>query len=92
MTALENAVPVVIGGSGLNGYLDVPDGLSYYFDGSVWRDFSGLSFTSYSGSGPNADGGILFLKGVTAIPEPSTILLLGVAGLIVFWRLRVWRA
>jgi len=91
MMAIADAVPVAIGGGGLNGYLDVPDGLSYYFDGSAWRDFAGLSFTSYSNSGPNASGGVLFLKGITAVPEPSTILLVGIAGLVLLWHLRIRR-
>jgi len=73
---LAEAAAVTIGGSGLNGYLDVPAGLSFYYDtnSSAWNDFSTVDFTSLSG--PNSDGGILFLKGLTVVPEPSTVALL----------------
>ena len=81
------AVPVVIGGTGLNGYLNVPDGLSYYWDEttSTWKDFSRVGFTAYSGS-PDITGGILFVKGLTAVPEPGTGLLLTFSGSILLLR------
>jgi len=69
-SAVLGAAPVTIGGSGINGYLDVTAGLSYYLDPgtSQWIDMETLAFLPYSGSGPSA-GGILFLKGYTAAPE-----------------------
>lgn len=69
-SAVLGAAPVTIGGSGINGYLDVTAGLSYYLDPGTaqWIDMETLAFAPYSGSGPSA-GGILFLKGYTAAPE-----------------------
>ena len=70
-SAVLGAAPVTIGGSGINGYLDVTAGLSYYLDPgtSQWIDMNSLAFAPYSGSGQSA-GGILFLKGYTSsIPE-----------------------
>jgi len=64
------AAPVTIGGSGINGYLSVNAGLSFYLDPGtgLWTDMNTLSFTS--NSGPNASGGILFLKGyISSVPE-----------------------
>lgn len=70
---LGGAAGVTIGGSGINGYRDgVTAGLSYYFDpsSSQWIDMSTLHFKSYSDSGGDASGGILFLKGYLAtVPE-----------------------
>ena len=70
-SAVLGAAPVTIGGSGINGYLDVTAGLSYYLDPgtSQWIDMGSLAFAPYSGAGQSA-GGILFLKGyTTSIPE-----------------------
>lgn len=65
---VDNAAPITIGGSGINGYLTVTPGLSYYRDGASWVDMNTLAFTS--NSGPNAQGGILFLKGyLSSVPE-----------------------
>lgn len=66
---VTGAAPVTIGGSGINGWLDgVTAGLSYYLDGGSWIDLNTLDFTS--SSGPDAHGGILFLKGyLSTVPE-----------------------
>lgn len=69
------AMPVVIGGDGLNGYTTVTGGLSYYWDGTTWKDYAQVGFSAYSGS-LDITGGILFVKGITAVPEPETWLLL----------------
>lgn len=52
----------------------------YYLDGSVWKDFADENYNAYYSGSPDITGGILFVKGITAIPEPSTILLLLAAG------------
>lgn len=76
LQAVSNALPVTFGGSGLNGYDTVPGGLSYYLDGSNWVDFSTVQYQSvFSGVPDTLNGGILFLKGITAVPEPGTIFL-----------------
>lgn len=84
----SGAVPVVIGGTGLNGITDVTSGLSYYYDGSGWHDMADLFFASNDSHFQDINGGILFLKGVVAIPEPATwaLVLLGFA--MVFRRAR----
>lgn len=51
----------------------VADGLSYYFTGSEWVDFSGLG----------DDAGVFFLKGIVMVPEPGTIVLLLAGGALV---------
>lgn len=66
------AAPVVLGGTGLNGTTDVNSGLSYYYDGAQWHDMAGLVFASNDSNFDNLNGGILFLKGIVAIPEPGT--------------------
>ena len=73
---IADAVPVTVGGSGLNGYLDVPAGLSLYWDESTlsWVDFSTVTYQGYSGTA-NANGGILFVKGLTMVPEPSVVVM-----------------
>lgn len=78
---IAGAMPVVVGGTGLNGYLNVTDGLSYYWDDltSTWMDFSQVAFASYSGT-EDITGGILFVKGLTAVPEPGTWLLVVASG------------
>ncbi len=76
----SQAAPVVIGGDGLSGYLTVTNGLSYYYDGSAWQDMANLPFEAFSGYGPDAQGGVLFLKGIMAVPEPSTTAWLIAAG------------
>lgn len=75
-----DAIPVTVGGSGINGYLDVTDGLSFYYDQSSgsWTDFSTVNYTASSGA--DALGGILFVKGLTIVPEPSTLAILLFAG------------
>lgn len=79
LQAAERAVPVTIGGSGLNGYTTVTSGLSYYWNGSAWVDYSTVSYEAYYDGSPNITGGILYLKGITAVPEPSTIALITLA-------------
>jgi len=75
------AAPVTVGGSGINGYLSVNAGLSYCLNPTTgqWEDLNSLSFKSYSGSGPDANGGILFLKGYGTVPEPTSVVLVGMA-------------
>jgi len=83
-TPIVGAAPVTIGGSGINGYLSVTAGLSYYLDpGSGWIDMNQLTFTSPSASG-DASGGILFLKGyLSSVPEIDPSAVGGAAGLVV---------
>lgn len=77
--AVAHAVPIVIGGTGLYGDSNaVIEGLSYYFDGADWHDFAHMSFDTYSSS---TEGGILFLKGITVVPEPGS-LVLALGGLV----------
>lgn len=79
LSTVTQALPVTIGGSGLNGYLTVDAGLSYYESGGTWTDFSSMVINSEFGD--NAQGGVLFLKGLVAIPEPSVLLLTALAAL-----------
>lgn len=80
--SLDGAIPVVIGGTGINGYTDVTDGLSYYWDGAMWQDMAGLAFASNTQGVPDIEGGILFVKGVVAIPEPSAMMLILLGGIM----------
>jgi C1A family cysteine protease len=82
---IADALPITIGGSGLNGYGVVDSGLSFTFDGATWKDLATVDYTAYYSGVPDpAQGGILFVKGITAIPEPSTwILLVLSAGILV---------
>lgn len=77
------AASIVIGGSGLNGYLDVPEGLSYFYDiaDSTWKDYADVTYEADEGF-TDASGGIVFLKGVTAVPEPSAWALLVLGGIM----------
>lgn len=101
----SGAAPVVVGGDGLYGVTTgsaglpsypVDAGLSYYLANSgTWVDFATKQYTATPGYG-SADtlGGVVFLKGVTAVPEPST-LALALAGLAAggtAWRGRRKRA
>jgi fibronectin-binding autotransporter adhesin len=66
---VPGAIPITVGGSGLHGdYRTVPEGLSYYLDGAEWKDFANVSYNSYY-EAPNITGGIVFLKGITALPQ-----------------------
>jgi hypothetical protein len=88
LQALQDAVPIVIGDGGLAGdYLHVPHNLSFYYTGSAWTDLADEIFSSYSGGSSDSHGGVLFLKGITAIPEPSTIACVLAGGIL----LAVWR-
>jgi hypothetical protein len=72
------ALGITIAGSGLNFDIDtntVADGLSYYLDGSAWIDFATIDYP-FVDEAENVTGGVLFLKGITAVPEPSALLLL----------------
>jgi len=80
----SGAAPVVVGGDGLYGVTTgssglpsypVDTGLSYYLANSgTWVDFATKQYTATSGYG-SADtlGGVVFLKGIVAVPEPSTL-------------------
>ena len=88
----SGAAPVVVGGDGLYGVTTgstgltsypVASGLSYYrLDDGTWVDFATKLYTATSGDG-SADtlGGVVFLKGIVAVPEPSTLVLVA-AGVI----------
>lgn len=72
---LTRAAGVTIGFSGINGFADaasnvVDPGLSYYYDTGAgeWVDMNTIRHVSMSG--PNAHGGVLFLKGyLSSVPE-----------------------
>lgn len=71
------AVPVVVGPDVINftntGSTSVRAGLSYSMATSgTWLDLATLKFKNESIAGATADGGILFAKGVVAVPEPTT--------------------
>jgi hypothetical protein len=88
------AAGVVVGGDGLYGVTQDPQGLfsypvnaglSYYYDThtGTWTDFATKTYTaSAATSSTTTTGGVLFLKGVMVapVPEPST-LALAAAGL-----------
>ncbi len=96
----SGAAPVVVGGDGLYGVTTgsnglpsypVATGLSYYLaDSGTWVDFATKLYSATPGYG-SADtlGGVVFLKGITAVPEPSAIVL-ALAGLACgsAWRCR----
>lgn len=81
----EGALGITIVGSGLNFDVaseTVASGLSYYHDGSAWIDFATLEYP-FVGLQHQLTGGVLFVKGITAVPEPSTLLLvLAAAGAV----------
>lgn len=91
LQSAERAVPVTIGGSGLNGYTTVTSGLSYYWNGTAWVDYATVSYEAYYSGSPDITGGVLYLKGITAVPEPSTLLLaaLGIAAILARHRRRI---
>jgi hypothetical protein len=84
------ALGITIAGSGLNFDIDtnsVAEGLSYYLDGSAWTDFATIDYP-FVDEAENVTGGVLFLKGITAVPEPSALLLiLAAAAALVLLRL-----
>ena len=72
LAPVANAIPITVGGSGLNGYTTVNHGLSYYLgSNSTWLDFADVSYPSYYSGSPDITGGILFLKGITAYSLPD---------------------
>jgi len=83
------ALAVTIGGSGLNIENNtVAEGFSYYLDGSAWTDFATIEYP-LQGSTEAIAGGVLFVKGITAVPEPSVLLLAALGGIaVVFLRAR----
>ncbi len=66
----DGGIPYVYYGTDETGSL-VPPGLSYYLDTATdeWVDLGGLSGSDTPG--------VFFIKGIVAVPEPSTFLLLG---------------
>ena len=69
---VASAVPVTVGGSGLNGYTTVNHGLSYYLNSnSEWKDLADVPYEAYYDDTPDITGGILFLKGITAYSLPD---------------------
>jgi len=80
----EDAAPVVIGDDGLQGgnYLEVPSGLSYYNNGTKWVDLSSEVYDAEPGYDVTpANGGVLYLKGILAVPESSSCVLLAIGAL-----------
>jgi hypothetical protein len=72
------AIPVVIGPDVINlsttGSTAVRSGLSYSLATSgTWIDLATMRFKNESIAGSTADGGILFAKGVVAVPEPAAL-------------------
>ena len=69
---VANAIPITVGGSGLNGYTTVNHGLSYYLNSnSEWKDLADVPYEAYYDDTPDITGGILFLKGITAYSLPD---------------------
>lgn len=66
-----NAIPVVLGGTGLNGSRNVTKNLSFLLnpETSSWEDLANLRFDSFFR--PHINGGILFVKGITEAPGLS---------------------
>jgi len=85
---MAGAIPVVIGGTGLYNGFDAAQGLSYYWHDDAWHDFADLDFASNTIGFDTIHGGILFLKGVVAIPEPSSFWLVIIAGATLLGRRR----
>lgn len=84
------ALGVTIGGSGLNIQNNaVAGGLSYYLDGTEWTDFATIGYPIL-GTTEEITGGVLFVKGITAVPEPAALVLAALGGmaLLVF---RPWQ-
>lgn len=82
-----SAVPYVWQAAALNG-VAAPTDLTYFYDTTLnlWQDFG-----TFSSSGVNDDyTGIFTIKGLMAIPEPSTWILLAgsLGGLLLFRRVR----
>lgn len=91
------AIPVVIGPDVINlsttGSTAVRSGLSYSLATSgTWVDLATMKFKNESIAGLTADGGILFAKGVVAVPEPSAIGGFTIAAVLLAWSCRHRRA
>lgn len=87
------AVPVVVGPDVINftaaGDTAVRGGLSFSLATSgSWLDMATLTFKNESISGLNGDGGILFAKGVVAVPEPGTFAAAAVGVAAIAWSYR----
>jgi hypothetical protein len=87
------AVPVVVGPDVINftavGETAVRSGLSFSLATSgSWLDMAGLTFKNESVDGRNGDGGILFAKGVVAVPEPGTFAAAAIGVAAVAWSYR----
>ncbi|MFM7244507.1 MAG: PEP-CTERM sorting domain-containing protein [Planctomycetaceae bacterium] len=87
------AVPVVIGPDVINlaatGSESVRSGLGYSLATSgTWVDLATMRFKNDAIAGQSADGGILFAKGVVAVPEPTAMggAFLAISGIA--WRKR----
>lgn len=78
------AIPVVIGGSGLYNGFDAAPGLSYAWNGTEWVDLHSLEFAANTSGFDTIQGGVFFLKGVLAIPEPSSAFLFAGAVLVLY--------
>jgi len=77
--------PAVIDGSIVS---DAVPGESYYLDGETWVDLHGL-YMYGSDVGREVTGSANFcIKGLTVVPEPATLILLGFGGLAVLRRRR----
>ena len=87
------AVPIVVGPDIVNlsmtGGTSVRSGLSYSLATSgTWIDLATMKFKNESIAGLTADGGILFAKGVVAVPEPSTLGGFAIAAVLLAWSCR----
>lgn len=89
------AAPVVIGPDVINftetSSTSIRPGLSYSLATSgTWIDLATMKFKNDALAGRTADGGILFAKGIVAVPEPAAVAL-ALAGLCCWGRIRLGR-
>jgi hypothetical protein len=88
-----DAVPVVLGPDVINlattASASIRPGLSYSLATSgTWIDLATMRFKDDAVVGQAADGGILFAKGVVAVPEPTAVGWAVVAIVGIAWRTR----